>query len=114
MSHTLSNKSVHVLTLIAEGHSYAQIVEGSHGLTYTDIFAAAKEALLVAEGKADSAMARMNSKHSRAYEKWSAGEVRKLLDLHAEGRSAREIAAHLGRRPSAIRSRLRKHSDERL
>jgi len=40
-----SEKTVRVLRLIAVGHSYAQIIDGGAGLSYRDVFAAAREAL---------------------------------------------------------------------
>ena len=36
----LTHKSAVVLALIAEGHSYSQIVDGHPGITYPDIFRA--------------------------------------------------------------------------
>ena len=44
-SEKLSEESRTILALIAEGHSYAQIVERDAGITYRAIFAAAQEAL---------------------------------------------------------------------
>jgi N-methylhydantoinase A len=43
----LSEKSVIVLSLIAEGHSYSQIVDGNADISNLDIFDTAKEALLL-------------------------------------------------------------------
>ena len=43
----ISEKSVIVLSLIAEGHSYSQIVDGNADISNLDIFDTAKEALLL-------------------------------------------------------------------
>jgi len=42
----------------------------------------------------------------RAYERWTADEDAQLERLHREGNAPNGIAAALGRRPSAVRSRL--------
>jgi ATP-dependent DNA helicase PIF1 len=42
----------------------------------------------------------------RAYERWTPEEDAQLERLHREGNAPKKIAAALGRRPSAIRSRL--------
>lgn len=46
--------------------------------------------------------------HPRAYQKWTDEEEALLLKLRGEGKTRREIAQELQRRPSAISSRLRK------
>ena len=47
-------------------------------------------------------------KHARAYERWSLEDDEELRRKHATGSSVSDLAAHFGRRPSAIRSRLKK------
>jgi hypothetical protein len=49
-------------------------------------------------------MRRLSS--TSAYEAWTRGEIDRLLDLKDAGKSIDEIAAVLGRQPSAIPSRL--------
>ena len=109
---TLSVKAVAVLSLIAEGQSYAQIVDGHSGLTYLDIFHAAEEALRLNESESDynQRLAAIKKKHPRAYEKWSDGEDNELKSMRAHGTSIEWLAAHFKRQPSAITSRLNKFS----
>lgn len=108
MSRKLSEKAVHVLSLIAEGHSSTQIVEGDHGLTSTDIFAAANEALALSTDEPQDSLARIRRVHPRAYEPWDEEEDAELLSMLDDGRLPAEIAKHLGRKRSAIHSRIRK------
>ncbi len=49
----LSEKSKIILGLIAEGHSYSQIVDGHSGISYLDIFNAAEDALRLNGTKSD-------------------------------------------------------------
>lgn len=105
----LSPKSIVVLGLIADGHSYAQIVDGNADISYLDIFAAAEEALRLSEQPSDyeSRMAEIKRRYPRAYERWTPEEDRRLLML-AESTSNSKIAVELQRQPSAIASRLAK------
>jgi hypothetical protein len=109
-SKRLSEKSATILGLIAEGHSYSQIVDGHTRVTYLDIFAAAEEALRLNESPSDydERMRRIKSRYPRAYDRWDPTEDETLGTLHREGRTVPEIADQLQRQPSAIRSRLAK------
>ncbi len=60
-----------------------------------------------AEASDEPAIERAKQSHSRAYEVWTSEEEEELARLFATGRSLNEIAAALGRQPSAISSRLR-------
>ncbi|MBI4498782.1 MAG: Myb-like DNA-binding domain-containing protein [Chloroflexi bacterium] len=105
----LSTKSVSVLELIAQGRSYKQILAILPTLTYLDIFNAAREALAAAAttGSAyDERLAEIRKTHSRAYEKWTNEEESQLIQCVQQGKSVGEIASHLQRQPSAIRSRM--------
>jgi DNA-binding NarL/FixJ family response regulator len=108
---TLSSKSVAVLKLIADGHSYEQILAAYPTLTYLDIFGAAQEALIMA-GEAGTAQQRrlshIRAEHPRAYEKWSEDEDEQLRQLVQAGVKEKDIAAQLQRQPSAIRSPMEK------
>lgn len=110
MSEKLSAKSIAVLSLIADGHSYAQIVDGHPEITYKDIFAAAEEALRLGEAESDYQLrlAKIRTKYPRAYEKWTFEEDKELRTLYGLGNSTSEMATHFGRQPSAITSRLSK------
>lgn len=105
----LSPKTVKVLGLIADGHSYAQIVDGNEDVSYLDIFAAAEEALRLNEQPSDyeSRLAEIRSRYPRAYERWTAEEDARLVEL-AMRSSNSTIANELQRQPSAIASRLDK------
>jgi DNA-binding NarL/FixJ family response regulator len=108
---TLSSKSVAVLKLIADGHSYDQILAAYPALTYLDIFGAAQEALIIA-GEAGTTrqqrLRRIRAKHPRAYEKWSEEEDQQLRQLVQAGMKEKDIAAQLQRQLGAIRSRMEK------
>jgi DNA-binding NarL/FixJ family response regulator len=106
----ITSKSATVLRLIAEGHSYNQIVELYADLTYLDIFRAAEEALelLVPPAPKDDHLAAVRQKHPRAYEPWLEDEESSLVRLYKEGLSTATIADRLQRQPSAIESRLRR------
>lgn len=109
-SKRLSKKGARILGLIADGHSYNQIVDGLTETTYLDIFAAAEEALHLCESPSDydDRMRRVKSRHPRAYERWECSEDETLTSLHREGRTVAHMAEQLQRQPSAIRSRLAK------
>lgn len=105
---SLSARSTAILSLIARGQSYQQIVNGPDEFTYIDIFNAAKEALELDAPSEDyqQRMANIKEKHTRAYQPWSPAEDADLKAMHERGLSNREIAAKLERQPSAIQSRL--------
>ena len=115
-SNRLSEKSAAVLSLIAEGCSYSQIVDGHPGISYLDIFAAAEEALRLSESQPEyqQRMARIKQQYPRAYERWTAEEDAKLSAMHKDRMSMEEMARHFGRQPSAIRSRLAKSRPDAL
>ena len=106
----LSDKAVVILSLIAKGYSYSQIVDGHPEITFRDIFAAAKEALVL------NASAMVNTrqnegikkKYARAYERWSQDEDDYLSIMFEMGITIAEMAEYFERQPSAIRSRLAK------
>ena len=49
----------------------------------------------------------IGQEHARAYEKWSPEEDEELVRKHGAGPNIPDLAEHFGRRPSAIRSRLK-------
>ncbi len=51
---------------------------------------------------------RTPQEHVRAYEKWSPEEDGELVRKHGMGSNISELSVHFGRRPGAIRSRLKK------
>jgi hypothetical protein len=106
----LSPKSRAVLMLIAEGYSYAQIVDGHSEISYRDIFQAAEEALQLdgSGGNYHGRMAEIKKKYPKAYEPWTDDEKEELRAMHASRSSLVAIAEKLRRQPSAIRSQLDK------
>jgi DNA-binding NarL/FixJ family response regulator len=109
----LSNRSYSILSAIAEGRSYDQILSANPELTYHDIFWAAGQALEVAEqSDSDSTyedrMAEIRKAHPRAYDAWTSEEESRLKELNASGTTVAEIAQLLQRQPSAIRSRMQR------
>jgi hypothetical protein len=104
----LSEKSVTVLTLLAEGYGHSQILDRQPEITYLDICNAAKEALSLGESasKRGERLETLRRERPRAYEKWTDGEEAELRAMFAANADTADIAAHLQRKPSAIRSRL--------
>ena len=111
-SKQLSSKSVAVLDLIAQGHTYEKILALRSDLTYLDIFAAAREALDLAAAAGDNRnavrLADIRKAYTRAYEKWTDEEDASLVELVQAGESIENIARALQRQPGAIRSRTMK------
>lgn len=103
----LSARSAKVLRLIARGSTYEQILSLCPGMTYLDIFAAAREALDAADssGYPESAS---EDREARAYERWNAAEVAELAQLTAGGESVESVAARLRRQQDAVRARMLK------
>ena len=96
-----------MLELIAEGHTYDQILAIQPTLTYMDIFKAAREALDIAEEATSGytkRLAQIRRSHSRAYEKWTTEEEDRLVQLFRSNRTVEDIAPLLQLQPSAIRS----------
>ena len=106
----LSEKSRAILQAIAKGHTYEQILVQDLAWTYHDIFRAAAEGLEndSAEDAKAYSVVEIRHDHPRAYEKWSAEEDGRLMELFRGGRSVAEIANILHRQAGAIRSRLTK------
>ena len=106
-----SAKSAAVLTLIAKGHTYQQILEQHPDLTYPDIFCAAQEALDIIKAGSSSyqeKLAGIRKVYPRAYEKWTMEEDTSLVELVCADLGVDEIASRMQRQPSAVRSRLQK------
>jgi hypothetical protein len=105
-----SEKSVKVLGLIAEGHSYSQIVDGNPDINYHDIFHAAEEALRLGESPPDyqQRLVTIKSRYPKAYEPWTPADDAELATMYTSGKSIQEISDRFERQPSAIRSRLAK------
>jgi hypothetical protein len=110
----LSSKSVKVLTLIADGHSYSQIVDSHADISYRDIFDAAEEALRLnyPPSSYEARMVVIKQKYPRAYERWTQSEDAQLAAMYTQGTPLEELAARFQRQPSAIRSRIEKLSSK--
>ena len=109
--HRLSANARTILELIAEGHSYEQILKFNEMFTYLDIFNAASEALkldAVESSDYHQRLSRVREAHPRAYEKWTPDEEAQLAELFRSGKNTRYIADELQRQPGAILSRLRR------
>lgn len=110
-SSRLSATSVTVLHMIAQGHSYEQILRQHPALTYPDIFRAAQETLEATETIPSSyhqRVAHIRKTYARPYEKWTEEEETTLAQLVRAGLGEDEIAERLQRQPTAIRSRVLK------
>lgn len=90
--------------------SYSQIVEGNPGLSYLDVFAAAKEALdiLSATDRPAYTVEAKRQTYPNAYSPWSKQDDERLKTLVAKGESVARLAEAFGRQPSAIQSRIAK------
>lgn len=116
----LSTKAVAVLEAIANGYTYEQILTIHPGMTYLDIFSAARNALERIASFSSETRAKPVPKavgktldeyrqaDPRAYEKWTEEEEEALIQLMQTGHTIRNAAELLQRKPSAIRSRLEK------
>ena len=106
----LTSKAVAVLLMVAEGHTYEQVLAAYPALTYLDIFQAAQEALaLLGEGSLSGYLKRIaeiKKANPRAYEKWTEEEDVKLIQEVKDGIPMKMIAQAHERQPSAIRSRM--------
>ena len=105
----LTKKSRAILTAIADGHTYEQILANFPAWTYHDIFQAAAEALDISTVGGPSYVERLEAirrDNPRAYEKWTDEEDAQLRQLFQSQTPPKEIARILQRQPSAIRSRL--------
>ena len=103
----LTKKSRAILTAIADGHTYEQILANYPAWTYHDIFQAAAEALDVLTAGGPSYVERLETirrDNPRAYEKWTDEEDAQLRQLFQSQTPQKEIARILHRQPSAIRS----------
>jgi hypothetical protein len=133
----LSESARGILGLIAEGRGYDQILQQHPELTYFDIFAAAREALELAqaassaptpegvaplgaragfdEGPASTRPKRLpayieraRATHRRAWARWTHEQDAQLTALFQRGDSRADMVQALGRQPGAIRNRLLK------
>lgn len=133
----LSETARRVLGLIADGRSYDQVLQQHPELTYFDIFAAAREALELAQpataeptpegstplgvsevfddgtaptqpSRLPSYIERARATHRRAWARWTREEDAQLTSLFQGGDSRADMVQALGRQPGAIRSRLLK------
>lgn len=100
--------------MIADGHSYSQIVDSHVDISYRDIFDAAEEALRLNDPPSgyEARMVIIKQKYPRAYERWTENEDTHLAAMYAQGTPLEELAARFQRQPSAIRSRLEKLSSK--
>jgi len=117
---SLRPRSRKILKLIAQGHSYEQILAAHPGLTYRNIFRAAHEALKLLGPDdetteptgsirvQDERLRRIRAEHPRAYEPWTKEEDLRLGSMLAARKTVEDIAAVLQRQPGAITSRLAK------
>ena len=107
----LDPTAIAVLGMIGQGYTYEQILASSPGLTYLDIFAAARSALEITEKRTSTYAERLKKirqVYPRAYDKWTDEEEEALKSLVSTGQNTEEIAEALQRQPGAITSRINK------
>ncbi len=117
---SLSENAITVLKSIADGYTYEQVLIKHPGLTYLDIFSAARDALDSMGASSYNAPVTDTPKPGsrsldeyrkadpRVYEKWTEEEEDALFELMTTGHTIRSAAELLQRKPSAIRGRLDK------
>lgn len=72
------------------------------------------EPILLKESEGPSYMERQKQLYANAYSKWTDEDDTLLMELYSQGASVTELMEHFGRNRGAIRSRLKKLSEERL
>lgn len=103
----LSSQSTAILTMIASGKTYEQILMAHPDFTYLDIFRAASEALGIAqETPRTYTLVEKRERYPRAYEPWSEPEDHQLRGMIQSGETVARIADRLQRNRGAIRSRI--------
>lgn len=80
----LSEKSMTILSMLAQGYVHSQIVESRTDISYNDIYHAAEEALQLSEPEVgyQERIEDIKAKSPQAYEKWTAEEDAILLTMH--------------------------------
>jgi DNA-binding NarL/FixJ family response regulator len=106
MSPQLSTTARAILGQLAAGHSVEQILLSNLKFRYADIADAARKAIQLDVRAEPNNVRRIRRTYPNAYDPWTADEIARLLELNRSGKTIDEIAAYLGRQPSAIRSRL--------
>ena len=106
----LSEKSIKVFGLIADGQSSSQIIDNHTDIGDIDIVIAAKEALRLNQTPSDYhvRMKQIKVDYPKAYEQWTPTDDVELATLFSRGEQLKELARRFQRKPSAIRSRLAK------
>lgn len=110
----LSQLHANVLQAIAEGASYEQILIDNPCLSYKDIFAAASQAVYRDERKLryKRYLEKTREEYPNAFRHWNPEDDDQLLRMRNEGKSDEDIAAHFGRSPRAITSRIARLTGE--
>jgi len=87
-----------------------RLVRRALGEIEKDLFAFNRTAFCETRTKSvtDTFVARILKEHPRAYERWTEEEDQLLKQKFSEGAAVQDLAKFFQRRPSAIRSRLRK------
>jgi hypothetical protein len=103
-----------ILFFLSEGRSPRQILAEHPELAEDDIPAAAAEALRVLElGETrEDRIARVRRKHPHAFEPWTQGEDKQLVDEWRAGAPLAALARAFGRPSGAIRMRLEKLGED--
>jgi DNA-binding NarL/FixJ family response regulator len=95
-----------ILTKIADGLTYEEIMRAEPMVSRKDIRAAARNILLASGSRLYRANQRHPGKPVRAFQKWDPSEEEALLYMHGAGLPAQEIAKRLFRDVSAVEHRL--------
>jgi DNA-binding NarL/FixJ family response regulator len=106
--HTLSDDSQLILQMIADGSRQSDILK--QGLSQQQIMAAARHALALnaALHQHNQRVCRLQRQYPRAYDQWCADEERRVVALYKMGKTLREIAAIVKRKPTAVKDKLLK------
>lgn len=106
--HKLNAKAVKILELLANGLTAEDIVQVIPKCTAQDVVRAAE--LAVMNDKVADAYRqfreRVDKLYPRAHEEWNPLEDARIIEMHAEKRTIREIAAAVERHHDAVKCRL--------
>ncbi|HEY9790003.1 MAG TPA: hypothetical protein V6D22_06375 [Candidatus Obscuribacterales bacterium] len=106
--HTLNDDSQLILQLIADGSQQSDLLQ--NGLSQQQIVAAARQALALnsALHQHNQRLCKLQRLYPRAYDQWCTDEEQRVVALHQVGKTLREIAAVVKRKPTAIKDKLLK------
>jgi len=113
----LPSRTLEIMSLIARGFSYDDIVNYRPQLTYSDIRSAAEQVIELSERIASiqadilrdqkqKGIEAIKASYPRAYTPWTDEDINTLIVLHKQAVSVTKIAQRLERQETAVISKL--------